>query len=81
MDLKEAKVIIDPNGNTSSTKKAPPPFKKAQSHSHIQVKSNQSAHISIEHETKKLKKSRSFDKNNLVEPRHMIDNKKVKTKH
>lgn len=83
IDPKTAKVLIDPKGNPAiGVKKVPPPFKKAQSQSHIQVKSNQSAHISIEHETKKLKKSRSFDKNNyLVDPRHMIDNKKIKTKH
>lgn len=83
IDPKAVKVLIDPKGNPAiGAKKVPPPFKKAQSQSHIQVKSNQSAHISIEHETKKLKKSRSFDKNNyLVEQRHMIDNKKLKTKH
>lgn len=63
-------------------KKMPPPFKKAQSQSHIQVKStsNQSnAHITVEHEKKKLKKSRSFDK--LVDQRHTIESKKTKTKH
>lgn len=83
IDPKTSKVLVDPKGNIAmGVKKVPPPFKKAQSQSHIQVKSNQSTHIVIEHETKKLKKSRSFDKNNyLVEPRHMIDNKKIKTKH
>lgn len=75
-DMKASKIIIDPNGQP---KKVPPPFKKAQSQSHMQVKSNQStAHVSIEHEKKKLKKSRSFDKN--IAERHMIDSKKVKTK-
>lgn len=84
IDSKATKVLIDPRGvpMVMGVKKVPPPFKKAQSQSHIQLKTNQSSHITIEHETKKLKKSRSFDKNNyLVEPRHMTDNKKVKTKH
>lgn len=77
-----SKISTDPK---AITKKMPPPFKKAQSQSHIQVKSNQSAHITVEHEKKKLKKSRSFDKNNcLVDPRHtsgMVESKKTKTKH
>jgi hypothetical protein len=84
---KSVKVLIDPKGLPTGVsgghRKVPPPFKKAQSQSHIQVKTNQStAQVFIENETKKLKKSRSFDKNNyLGEPRHMKDNKKIKTKH
>lgn len=81
---KSSKVLIDPKGLPSvSGRKVPPPFKKAQSQSHIQVKSNHAtAQVFVENETKKLKKSRSFDKNNyLGEPRHMKDNKKSKTKH
>lgn len=50
-------------------------FKKTQSQSHIQVHKTlqQPAHLYMQHETKKLKKSRSFDKN--VQPsdsRHII---------
>lgn len=75
-----SKISTDPKAG----RKLPPPFKKAQSQSHIQVKStsNRSAHITVEHEKKKLKKSRSFDKNNyLVDSRHTIESKKTKTKH
>lgn len=50
------------------------PFKKTKSQSHIQVANRSaaanaqpsSAQIAIQHETKKLKKSRSFDKNNYL---------------
>lgn len=62
--------------------KKKPPFKKAPSQSQIQVKSNQSSQFIIENETKKLKKSRSFDRHsNLANHRHTADNhKKSKTK-
>lgn len=71
------------NAAITSAKKVPPPFKKTPSQSHIQVKSSQSAaHMSVENEVKKLKKSRSFDRNNHSETRHIaIDSKKMKTKH
>lgn len=80
IDMKTSKILADQKGNLGQSKKVPPPFKKAQSQSHLHVKSIQATtHVSIEHEKRKLKKSRSFDKN-LAE-RHMIDSKKVKTKH
>lgn len=79
IEMRNSKVLIDPKANTSQSKKVPPPFKKAQSQSHMQVKSNQSnANVSIEHEKKKLKKSRSFDKN--IAERHMTDSKSAKSK-
>ncbi|CRK96620.1 CLUMA_CG009880, isoform A [Clunio marinus] len=82
IDSKHPRISIDPKGNLGAvSKQFPPPFKKTHSQSQIQVKSNQTANAFIEHETKKLKKSRSFDKNNFVnEIRHVTDNKKNKTK-
>lgn len=59
-----------------------PPFKKIPSQSPVQVKSNQTTHVSVENEFKKLKKSRSFEKNiNLESRKTPTDNKKIKTKH
>lgn len=72
MDLKLLKVQTDPTGGF----KKPKPFVKAPSQSHIQVKKFSSQLACIEHEKKKLKKSRSFDKNNFL----LETNNKCKTK-
>lgn len=64
----------------SKAKKFPRAFEKNRSLSQMQILNSQSPQILVEHE-KKLKKSRSFDKNNyLVEPCHMTDSEKIKTK-
>lgn len=72
------------NHSTTSDgrKKVPPPFKKAHSQAHIQVKAIQAAQFAVENETRKIKKSRSFDRHSPLEiHRHTSgDNKKVKTK-
>lgn len=77
-----AKTPLEPTMNSGKTKKAPPPFKKTPSQSHIQVKMNQSAaQFLLEIETKKLKKSRSFDRHSThLEIHRKVDNKKIKTK-
>lgn len=50
--------------------------------SQTQVQSSQSTHVSIENEKiKKMRKTQPFDRNNQIETRHTIDNKKIKTKH
>jgi hypothetical protein len=82
--IEAGKIPKAPNNksNASAGAKKKAPLKKIPSQSHIQVKSNPSTHIVIENEIKKLKKSRSFDKNNHLESRHLVvDNKKLKTKH
>lgn len=67
---------FDTGPQSAATSDRKKPFKKAQSHSHIQIVNKSggtnisgniqpsAAKIAIQHETKKLKKSRSFDKNN-----------------
>lgn len=80
--FKVSKNLNDPNvhaSKSSDLRKNPPTVKKIPSQA--QVKLNQSAHIAIENETKKIKKSRSSDRSNHIETRHAIDNKKGKTKH
>ena len=63
IDPKTSKVFFETKPVSSvEVKKVPPPFKKAQSQSHISTQNYQSAKVSVEHEKKKLKKSRSFDK-------------------
>ena len=76
LDGKIVKTSLEPK---TGAKQMPAPFKKAQSQSHIQVRINHSPQVFIEHEKKKLKKSRSFDKNNYsVDARHTTDSKKSK---
>lgn len=68
-----SKMPIDPAMGV----KKKPPFKKAPSQSHIQVKLNHPSQFTIENETKKLKKSRSFDRHsNLANHRHALDSHK-----
>jgi hypothetical protein len=90
-----SKVEIDPkvffkidakisNNPTTELRKIPP-FKKTQSQSQFQLKAHPTTHIVIEHETKNVKRSRSFDRSidrNSPEQqhRHMIDNKKNQNK-
>lgn len=94
MTKMDAKVTIDPKvlfkiDSNSFDPKATielrkiPPFKKTQSQSQFQLKDNQTTHIFLEHETKKVKRSLSFDRSidrSLVEPHHMMDNKKNQNK-
>lgn len=78
------KNLNDPNvhaSKSSDSRKNPPTIDGKKIPSQTQVKLNQSAHIAIENETKKIKKSRSSDRNNHIETRHAINNKKAKTKH
>lgn len=82
--FKVPKNLNDPNvhaSKSSDLRKNLPTKDGKKISSQTQVKLNQSAHIAIENEMKKIKKSRSSDRTNHIETRHAIDNKKAKTKH
>ncbi|KAL7038871.1 hypothetical protein ACKWTF_009723 [Chironomus riparius] len=82
--FKVPKNLNDPNvhaSKSSDPRKNPPTKDVKKIPSQAQVKLNQSAQIAIENEMKKIKKPRSSDRNNHIETRHAIDNKKAKTKH
>ena len=61
LELKGHPIKTDPKGHPA---RKPRPFVKAPSQSHIQIKN--SANMTVEHERKKLKKSRSFDKHSSI---------------